>query len=453
MRQADVDIIIDNAPEFYTNGDIVRGRLVLMAKKPKELRSLSASLKCIEIVTLKVSKDGKSNKHKTNSRDLFSVTHKVFPTNEMVAHRIQDFKLQKGEHLFDFEFEIPPESRSLPPTSKIDAYNGILWCIEAELETKKGLIKSKRGNKKLFEVQTTTPLPPINTTQLDVVYDEHSLTVFGPGFENWQKSSLSSMLKSMVPGNAKYRMKTIAIFRGTVPKGGICQGDHALNVDFDFDFSNKDVEDKLLIRKFEMSLKQKSVLTVTKKDKSEDQETLKQEFSLLGLPHVAWEFEEGLQQLKDMAQQVRITDRLPQSREGKPIDLQYKLAITIGIASKEKSDSIELFRVSIPVFLHRFVAYENATREPVLRSSEPDSKLMSKLLSESYSDPRSGSLSESMSEPVSEPTSEPVSRHPSGSSSQNTRALSVPRRPVPRSKGDEASGQSEDHEQPPAYED
>lgn len=359
-----VDIIIKEPKEYYTNGDIIRGDIILKNRKAKQLKTVKVALVCQEKVSVNVNKDGKNKKKETAAEDLHRLDRQLFPDTDLVLGlKDPKFKFQTGEHVFEFELEVPSLARALPASCMVDDFNGILWFIEAKIDAK-GLLGSQKADSKLFfEMQSSQPVPPPNTNQLEVGFDERSLTVFNPGFDHWQRSSLSSKLKSIVPGTGKFRIKTVAILRESLPKYGVLQGaTHPIELDFSFEFTARDITDRLMIRGFRCTLKQKFTMRLVKKDEEKKTETRKKEYEILSLPHVAWDFDQGVDQIKDMLSQMRITDRLPETRVSRALDVQYKFAIEVHVASKERADNTEKFRVSIPIHLHRFVANESAAR-------------------------------------------------------------------------------------------
>ncbi|KXH68182.1 arrestin [Colletotrichum salicis] len=202
-----IRIALDNAPEFYTNLDNVKGRVVLHLSRPEQIGGIVVKLEGESKTALSLPQE---SYHERNTRpgggpgSIASENHKilyrvaqVFPTYEEElgaggSSFSQSYVIQGGQHEFPFNFKLPINNACSDPVtmSKIGGIGGMGGFGAGIGPFGLGGARVMDGSKQLFLQHVTKTLPPSFTgfpRQAEVRY-YLKVTIQRPGFlkENWR---------------------------------------------------------------------------------------------------------------------------------------------------------------------------------------------------------------------------------------------------------------------------
>lgn len=193
-----IRIVLDNAPEFYTNLDIVRGRVILGISRHENVAAITVKLEGESKTALAVPDDfpGPGQGNRASSGDVVHENHKilykvaqVFPDDNTAGYA--PFMLAPGQHAYPFRFKIPFNNCcSDPEMASVGAISGpgSLGGVEGLLGL--GKLRTMAVSRQLLYSHVTKTLPPSFTgfpRQAEIRY-YIKVTVQRPGLfkENWR---------------------------------------------------------------------------------------------------------------------------------------------------------------------------------------------------------------------------------------------------------------------------
>lgn len=199
-----VRIALDNQPEFYTNLDFLKGRVILGLNRAEQVGSIVVKLEGESATALipRAYQNGPSGRGPPggppdlrvgeNHKILYKL-QQVFP-DEYYASSSSPYgayPLQPGEHEFPFKFKLPINNACSDPMamSKIGGLGGVGGFGGGGLFGLGG-VRTMDGTKQLFLQHATRTLPPSLTgypNEAEIRY-YIKVTIQRPGFlkENWR---------------------------------------------------------------------------------------------------------------------------------------------------------------------------------------------------------------------------------------------------------------------------
>lgn len=202
-----IRIALDRQPEFYTNLDVVTGRIILSLHRSEQVGSIVVKLEGESITALQVPHPQHPDSLARNGPppgppgSLVSENHKilyqvqqVFPDeyHQSSSSPYGSFPLQPGEHEFPFKFKLPVNNACGNPIamSKIGGMGGVGGFGSGPGLFGMGGVRVMDGTKQLFLSHVTRTLPPSLTgfpMEAEIRYYV-KVTVQRPGFlkENWR---------------------------------------------------------------------------------------------------------------------------------------------------------------------------------------------------------------------------------------------------------------------------
>lgn len=195
-----IRIALDNAPEFYTNLDVIKGRIILGINRPEPIGAIIVKLEGESKTALAVPAND-PNGPQTNPRPSGSVVqenHKilyrvaqVFPPKDMPPLMVPAV-LAPGQHSYSFDFKVPFNNACSDPTAmaKMGGIAGQGGFASGPGIFGLGGIRVMDGSKQLLYSHVTKTLPPSFTgfpRQAEIRYFL-KVTIQRPGLfkENWR---------------------------------------------------------------------------------------------------------------------------------------------------------------------------------------------------------------------------------------------------------------------------
>lgn len=199
-----INVERQNNREWFTDGDLVCGRIGLSLESGINVRSITATFMCQEVVTVRFlerrvgpgsrSVTGIANVYETKTYDHMLSNKLLFPTSEVAQVATgENLKIAPGVHEFDFEFQIP-NMAAFPPSWKmtdVEVFWGIKVCVEVP-KPHRDLDEACRIN-----VLPTGWRPP--SGPLISVVDSANLTSHLPGFKRGIGKFFDSEHQKTVP--------------------------------------------------------------------------------------------------------------------------------------------------------------------------------------------------------------------------------------------------------------
>ncbi|KAI1817417.1 hypothetical protein GGS20DRAFT_533091 [Poronia punctata] len=186
-----IRISLDKPPEFYTNLDFIRGRVILSLRRPEIIGNVIVKLEGESRTALPIQPDRRNDyKGPTNMlTENHKILYKVFPVfpDEALA-----LSLQPGQHEFKFHFKFPlnnicHDARAIHQTMGIGGLGG---AGSAGLLGAGSGFRTTDGAKQLMLTHTKSTLPPSLTgfpEEAEIRYYV-KVTIQRPGIfkENWR---------------------------------------------------------------------------------------------------------------------------------------------------------------------------------------------------------------------------------------------------------------------------
>lgn len=172
---------------WFTDGDLISGKVILHVEKDIEVRSITATFLCREKATVRWSEYyydpmlNRQNYRRRSSRrdyDYMRVDTTLFPTEEVARMNTNDgLKMVSGSHDFSFRFQIPNLSNYPPSWNTTDA--DVFWGVKVHVD-KPSFFHIDQTVFHRISVFPTTFRPSDGT--LKSIVDSGSLTAHLPGF-------------------------------------------------------------------------------------------------------------------------------------------------------------------------------------------------------------------------------------------------------------------------------
>ncbi|KAK1770806.1 hypothetical protein QBC33DRAFT_525816 [Phialemonium atrogriseum] len=192
-----IRIALDNAPEFYTNLDVIRGRVILGVSRHENVGAIIVKLEGESKTALAVPAEGGQGNRGPSSGEIVHENHKilykvaqVFPDENTPA--IPPFILAPGQHEYSFRFKIPFNNACGDPSAmaSLGGLTGAGGFGSGPSIFGLGGIRVMDGSKQLLYSHVTKTLPPSFTgfpRQAEIRY-YIKVTVQRPGLfkENWR---------------------------------------------------------------------------------------------------------------------------------------------------------------------------------------------------------------------------------------------------------------------------
>jgi hypothetical protein len=198
-----IRISLENQPEFYTNLDYVRGRIILQLSRPEQVGLIIVKLEGESKTALSLPHNDpeRPSMHGGAGAQLSSEVHKVlykvqqvFPDDDDMGPQSSasnTFVLQAGRHEYPFKFKLPFNNACSDPVamSKIGGLGGVGGFGSGGGLFGLGGIRVMDGSKQLFLHHVTKTLPPSLTgpREAEIRYFM-KVTIQRPGLlkENWR---------------------------------------------------------------------------------------------------------------------------------------------------------------------------------------------------------------------------------------------------------------------------
>lgn len=347
-----LSIDIDDSKPFYTNGDRIAGRVIFENSKPQSVQNIEIKLRCEEFAFVWVP-NGQGGHTVTEKLRYLSLRHTVFPLKSLRFDPNTDsnarYTIQSGLHEFPFDFTIPVADRYPQTVSIEDSNSGIKWYLKAVVHRGQYITADKRAFVE-FEMRPSFRLD-YDSSHLVTESELKHIMAYLPGYAEWLKTP-SARLKDMIPGYRHLRKKSGVVVTMAVPIQGLLQRPFPLNLIVNVECENSDDSKLLLLRGASLELKQKCIVSV---NQGWDTSMYRSSFPLLELKNCNFSLKEGLDRLEQTISQSHINGRLPSTLTNFHFDIRYKIVLILAIASKEKPNSIERVRLSMPTPLHGFL--------------------------------------------------------------------------------------------------
>ncbi|KAH8893535.1 hypothetical protein GQ53DRAFT_745780 [Thozetella sp. PMI_491] len=190
-----IRIALEDAPEFYTNLDVVRGRVVIMMSRYEQVGAIIVKLEGESNTALTEPNDGTrptsgGNTLHENHKVLYKVAQ-VFP-DETASPMAGPLTLAPGQHQFPFQFKLPFNNACSDPAAmaRIGGLAGAGGYASGSGLLGLGGIRVMDGSKQLMYRHVTKTLPPSFTgfpRQAEIRY-YIKVTIQRPGLfkENWR---------------------------------------------------------------------------------------------------------------------------------------------------------------------------------------------------------------------------------------------------------------------------
>lgn len=203
-----IRIALDERPEFYTNLDHVKGRVILGLNRPEQVGNIVVKLEGESVTALQVPNPyngeifqrplgpmpGPPGSVVTENHKILYKVQQVFPDeyHSSTSNPYGAFPLQPGEHEFPFKFKLPINNACSDPNamSKLGGLGGVGGFGSGGGLFGIGGVRVMDGTKQLLLRHVTRTLPPSLTgypMEAEIRY-YIKVTVQRPGFlkENWR---------------------------------------------------------------------------------------------------------------------------------------------------------------------------------------------------------------------------------------------------------------------------
>ncbi|KAG6041884.1 hypothetical protein E4U41_000730 [Claviceps citrina] len=203
-----IRIALDERPEFYTNLDFVKGRILLGLNRPEQVSNIVVKLEGESITALKVPNPfageivsrppgpmpGPPGSIVSENHKILYKVQQVFPDeyHSSSSNPYGAFPLQPGEHEFAFKFKLPINNVCSNPSamSKLGGLGGVGGFGSGGGLFGMGGVRVMDGTRQLLLQHVTRTLPPSLTgypSEAEIRY-YIKVTVQRPGFlkENWR---------------------------------------------------------------------------------------------------------------------------------------------------------------------------------------------------------------------------------------------------------------------------
>lgn len=194
-----IRIALDNGPEFYTNLDIIKGRIILGINRPEPIGAITVKLEGESKTALAVpaNEDGREVRPRPsgsvvqeNHKILYKVAQ-VFPPQDMPP-LMAPAVLAPGQHSYGFEFKVPFNNACSDPAAmaRMGGIAGQGGFASGSGIFGLGGIRVMDGSRQLLYAHVTKTLPPSFTgfpRQAEIRY-YLKVTIQRPGLfkENWR---------------------------------------------------------------------------------------------------------------------------------------------------------------------------------------------------------------------------------------------------------------------------
>lgn len=332
--------------EFYTNGDLLRGYVLVSSKKSFDLRDIEVKLRCDEIAYVWVPQD-QGGYHDCEKSRHVSNKSVIFPSQSIIDQTQGDanYTINKGTHKFDFELRIPMSTK-YPQSITIDGSSScVRWYLKATVHMGSKLSSVLSNNKRAYFEFEMRPRMPIfyNGSELRTETAKETINVTAPGQTNSQTHTTSRGFKKLFPTNNQLSTPVDVTVVLGAPVDGVLQAPSTLPLQIDISSTNNDL---LQITRFELKLKAKYVVSVNHKtNNSVHRETTPLIDIRLDQP-----FKRALDIIQDLIFAAQL-QRFPGTFKNQHLDLNYKFVATVYLASKADPSRSEKIRVSIPMIV------------------------------------------------------------------------------------------------------
>ncbi|PNY29416.1 Uncharacterized protein TCAP_00672 [Tolypocladium capitatum] len=203
-----IRIALDHQPEFYTNLDHVKGRVILGLNRAEQVGSIVVKLEGESVTALQVPNPYEAEMPGRLAGPLPGPPGSVVGENHKILYKVQQvfpdeyhsstsspygaFPLQPGEHEFPFKFKLAINNACSDPMamSRIGGLGGVGGFASGGGLFGMGGVRVMDGSKQLFLKHVTRTLPPSLTgypMEAEIRY-YIKVTVQRPGFlkENWR---------------------------------------------------------------------------------------------------------------------------------------------------------------------------------------------------------------------------------------------------------------------------
>ncbi|KAG5999388.1 hypothetical protein E4U21_006888 [Claviceps maximensis] len=200
-----IRIALDERPEFYTNLDFVKGRVILGLNRPEQVGNIVVKLEGESITALQVPNTYAAGIFQRPPGPMPGPPGSVVSENHKILYKVQQvfpdehhpnpygtFLLRPGEHEFPFKFKLPVNNACSDPDamSKLGGLGGVGGFGHGGGLFGMGGVRVMDGTRQLLLQHVTRTLPPSLTgypMQAEVRY-YIKVTVQRPGIlkENWR---------------------------------------------------------------------------------------------------------------------------------------------------------------------------------------------------------------------------------------------------------------------------
>lgn len=343
-------IEVEENREYLTNGDIIKGRVLIESDKSFDASNIEIKLRCEDYAEVLVP-DAQGCHTETETLRYLSLKTTLFPDQSIRYDTKTDpnarYTLQSGKHEFKFEFQVPAANQ-YPQTIDIHGTpSGVRWYLKATVHRGQVFVKAKRQYLK-FEMR------PMfgnfyDLAQLKDHTSVHNMTVFLPGFADASKTA-SGRFRCLMPGNTKFKKQTEVTLFLSLPVEGIPQSPSNLNALIDISSPDGHL---ITVKHFEITLKRKTIVCVRGYNTD-----WKETYPLLNLKDMNLSLKAAIAEIQDAIDKTQI-ERIPSTFENMHFKVSYKLVIAVTLASKEKPRALERIRTSLPIDVLPFMTSGN----------------------------------------------------------------------------------------------
>lgn len=346
--------------QYVTNGDIIRGRVLIVSTKSFDARNVEIKMRCEDYAEVLVP-DAQGCHTEIETLRYLSLKNTLFPDQSIRYGSTTDpnarYTLQSGKHGFDFEFQVPlanqyPQSINIQGTP-----SGVRWYLKATVY--RGQVFSKA--KKYYHRFEMRPMFSNyhNYSHLSNHISEHQMTVFLSGFADACKTA-SGRFKSMMPGNTKFKKQTSVTLALSLPTEGVPQSPFSLNALLDISSPEGEL---ITVKHFEISLKRRTIVFVQGYNSD-----WKESYTLLDLRNIDSPLKAAIAKIQDAIDKTHIKDRIPSTFANIHFQVSYRMVVAATLACKEKPGALERIRTSVPIDVHPFMPLSNF--QPIFNKNE-----------------------------------------------------------------------------------
>lgn len=342
------EIHILDEKEFYTNGDLLRGYVLVTSGKSFDVRNIEVKLRCDENAHVWIPSD-QGGYHESERLRHVSNKSVIFPSPSVLDQSgsdAQHYTINKGTHKFDFELRIPMSTKYPQSITIEGSASCVRWYLKATVHMSSVLSSVLSNNKRTYYEFEMRPRMPIfyNGTELRTESAKVTFNAVLPQLESQTNNPTARRFKGFFPANSQLSTPVETMVILGAPVDGVLQAPSTLPLQIDIKSSNNDL---LLITRFELKLKTKYVVSVNhRKNCSVHRETL----TIIDI-RLEQPFKRAVDTIQDLIFASQLA-RLPGTFRNKHFDISYKFVATVHLAGIANPNSSEKIRVTIPTILH-----------------------------------------------------------------------------------------------------